>query len=143
MEESRWVTVSGNDTFGVAFVMLERLIDSVILIDHLNGIDKATKYIDGLNPEDTAISVITRAEILAGLDEKAEIFVKPLLDQYRLLIVDKTIADLSAKLRREHGWKLPDAFQAAISIENKIKLVTRNTKDFNPKKHDFVEIPYR
>ena len=122
--------------------MLERLIDSVILIDHLNGMDKATRFIEGLNPDETAISVITRAEILTGLDEEKEALVKSLLDQYRLLIVDKIIADFSAKLRREHGWKLPDAFQAAISIHHKIKFVTRNTKDFDPQKHDFVVIPY-
>ncbi len=122
--------------------MLERLIDSVILIDHLNGIDKATRFIDGLNPDKTAISVITRAEILAGLDEEEESLVKSLLDQYSLLIVDKIIADFSTKLRREHGWKLPDAIQAALSIHHKIKFVTRNTKDFDPKKHEFVVIPY-
>jgi len=122
--------------------MLEKLIDSVILIDHLNGRDKATQFVLGLNPEKTAISVITRAEILVGLDEEGEALVKPLLDQYQLLIIDKTIADLSAKLRRKHGWKLPDAFQAAISIHNKIKFTTRNTKDFDSGKHDFVEVPY-
>lgn len=121
---------------------LERLIDSVILIDHLNGIEKATRFIDGLNPNETAISVITRAEILTGLNEEEEGLVKSLLDQYNLIIVDKIIADFAAKLRREHGWKLPDAIQAAISIHHKIKLVTRNTKDFDPKKHDFIVIPY-
>jgi predicted nucleic acid-binding protein len=122
--------------------MLERLIDSVILIDHLNGIEKATAFIESLNPDNTAISVITRAEILVGIDEVAEKEVIPLLDQYQLLVIDKTISDLAAKLRRQHGWKLPDAFQAAIAIQNNIKLSTRNTKDFDPKKHDFVEIPY-
>jgi Predicted nucleic acid-binding protein, contains PIN domain len=122
--------------------MIERLLDSVILIDHLNGIDKATQYLLSLNPSETAISVITRAEILTGLNEEDEALVKPLLDQYLLLIIDKTTADLSAKLRREYHWKLPDAFQAALSVQHKIKLVTRNTKDFNPEEHVFVEIPY-
>jgi hypothetical protein len=41
-----------------------------------------------------------------------------------------------------NGWKLPDAFQAAIAILHDVKLCTRNTKDFNPQKHPFVEIPY-
>lgn len=122
--------------------MIERLIDSVILIDHLNGIDKATQFILDLNPAQTAISVITRAEILVGLDEEGQAQVKPLLDQYQLLIIDRLIADLSAQLRREHGWKLPDAFQAALAQHHKIKLTTRNTKDFDPKKHSFVEAPY-
>jgi predicted nucleic acid-binding protein len=122
--------------------MSERLLDSVILIDHLNGISKATQFILGLNPLQTAISVITRAEILAGLDEEGQPKVISLLDQYRLLIIDKPIADLSAQLRRKYGWKLPDAFQAALAQYHKRKLTTRNTKDFDPAKHHFVEIPY-
>ena len=123
--------------------MIIRLIDSVILIDHLNGIDKATRFIIKLDPLETAISVITRAEILTGLAEDELAEVKRLLDQYQLFIIDRPIADLAAKLRREHSWKLPDAFQAAIARHHKIKLITRNSKDFNPQKHDFVEIPYQ
>jgi predicted nucleic acid-binding protein len=41
------------------------------------------------------------------------------------------------KLRGE----LPDAFQAALASRHDLKLVTRNTKDFNPKEHHFVTIP--
>ena len=123
-------------------MMIERLIDSVIIIDHLNGIEDATRFILELNPQQTAISVITRAEILTGLDQDEQLKVTQLLDQYQLFIIDKPIADLAADLRREHGWKLPDAFQAALAIHHKTKLTTRNTKDFDPEKLDFVEIPY-
>ena len=122
--------------------MISRLIDSVILIDHLNGIDRATNFILELDPFQTAISVITRAEILAGLSKEEVAFATPLLDQYQLFIIDKPIADLAAKLRRETGWKLPDAFQAALAQYHKTLLTTRNTKDFDPKKHRFVEVPY-
>jgi hypothetical protein len=45
-------------------------------------------------------------------------------------------------LRKSQGWKLPDAFQAGLGIYHKIKLTTRNTKDFDPGRHDFAEIPY-
>ncbi|CAB1065216.1 hypothetical protein D1BOALGB6SA_10013 [Olavius sp. associated proteobacterium Delta 1] len=125
------------------FPVIVRLIDSVILIDHLNGIEKATRFIIKLDPVETAISVITRAEILTGLGETEQAEVIPLLDQYQLLIIDKPTADFAARLRREHGWKLPDAFQAALAQHHKIKLITRKSKDFNPRKHDFVEIPYK
>jgi hypothetical protein len=123
--------------------MISRLIDSVILIDHLNGIDRATNFILELDPLQTAISVITRAEILAGLSKEEIAFAMPLLDQYQLFIIDKPIADLAAKLRRETGWKLPDAFQAALAQYHKTLLTTRNTKDFDPNKHQFVEVPYK
>ncbi len=122
--------------------MTERLLDSVILIDHLNGIASATEFLEELDPRETAISVITRAEILVGITEENELMVKAFLDQYELLSIDKEIADLSAKLRKEYGWKLPDAFQAALAKYHRMKLTTRNTKDFDPLKHDFVEVPY-
>ena len=122
--------------------MIERLLDSVIIIDHLNGIDKATHFILNLDPRQTAISVISRAEILTGVPENSQANIIHLLDQYALLIIDKTIADLAANLRRKYSWKLPDAFQAALAKYHKVKLSTRNTKDFPPQKHDFVEIPY-
>lgn len=122
--------------------VIERLIDSVILIDHLNGIDKATRFILKLDPTLTAISVITRAEILTGFEESEQSDVISLLDQYQLLNIDQTIADLAVNLRRDFNWKLPDAFQASLAKHHKIKLTTRNTKDFDPRKHDFVEIPY-
>jgi len=122
--------------------MMDRLVDSVIIIDHLNGIDKATRFMLDLDPRQTAISVITRAEILTGIPENGEAEIIHLLDQYSLLIIDKPIADLAANLRRKNGWKLPDAFQAALAKYHKLKLSTRNTKDFQPQKHKFVEVPY-
>lgn len=123
-------------------MMLERLLDSVILIDHLNSVKAATRFVRGLDPRKTAVSVITRAEILVGIEEFDEKLVKAFLDQYRLLVIDRAVADLAANLRRTYHWKLPDAFQAAICMNNNIKLTTRNTKDFDPSKHSFIEIPY-
>jgi hypothetical protein len=122
--------------------VVERLLDSVILIDHFNGIPEATRFLSGLDPLRTAISVITRAEVLAGFDEETVQKPKALLDQYLLLGIGKEAADRAAALRREHGWKLPDAFQAALAMNAGIKLSTRNTKDFDPAKHPFIEVPY-
>jgi predicted nucleic acid-binding protein len=123
--------------------VLVRLLDSVILIDHLNDIPEATGFMLSLEPSETAISVITRAEILIGFDDDSIQRIASLLDQYELLIIDKAAADKAAELRRAYGWKLPDAFQAALAINNQIKLSTRNTKDFDPARHSFVEIPYK
>ncbi|MBN1850340.1 MAG: PIN domain-containing protein [Deltaproteobacteria bacterium] len=123
--------------------MLNRLLDSVILIDHFNNIPKATAFILSLKPEQTSISVITRAEILVGIADEDKDKVLSFLDQYAILPIDKEIADIAADLRQKHGWKLPDAFQSAIAVHYHIKLCTRNTKDFNPRKHLFIEIPYK
>lgn len=123
--------------------MPEILIDSVILIDHFNGWKQATQFILDVDPGKSVISVITRAEILVGFSEDELDWPKALLDQYKTLEIDKKVADKAAALRREHRWRLPDAFQAALCIENKITLMTRNTKDFDPRIHPFVQIPYR
>lgn len=127
----------------MACPMIERLIDSVIIIDHLNGVDDATHFLLGLNPEKTSISVITWAEILVGVEEANTDLVRSFLNQYKIFTIDKPVADLAAQMRRKFRWKLPDAFQAALARIHKILLTTRNTKDFNPSKHDFVEIPYK
>jgi hypothetical protein len=123
-------------------VMLERLLDSVILIDHLNGVQQATDFLLSLDPEKTALSVISYAEILTGLDDDGERKAVPLLSSFEMLGIDTAAAEKAAALRRQHGWKLPDAFQAALAILHDVRLCTRNTKDFDPRKHPFVEIPY-
>lgn len=124
--------------------MLEILLDSVILIDHFNDEKKATRFIARLDPKRVAISVITRAEILVGFEAgKEEEKARLLMDQFTLLTIDKVIADKTAQIRREFGWKLPDAFQAALAMHHRLRLATRNTKDFNPRKHSFVYVPYR
>ena len=115
------------------------LLDSVILIDHLNGVAAATRYLRTL--DGAHISVITRAEVLAGVDENAKVPVESLLARYATLPIDRPAADLAAQLRRKHRWKLPDAFQAALAQIHKLQLATRNTKDF-PVSLDFVVVPY-
>ena len=121
---------------------MKLLLDSVILIDHFNGIAAATAYLSEHHP-DAAISVITRAEVLTGFTPHDAVKAKRFLDCFPVLGIDAADADLAAELRRDHGWKLPDAFQAAIAQQHGLRLVTRNARDFPPKRHRFVVIPYR
>ena len=116
------------------------LLDSVVLIDHLNGISAATRYLESL--ADGSISVISRAEVLAGLTLSAVPAVKEWLDRYPTFAIDRRTADLAADLRRQYKWKLPDALQAAVAQQQGLKLATRNTKDFPPRRHSFVIVPY-
>ncbi len=117
------------------------LLDSVILIDHFNGIDAATRFISE-NYREVALSLITRAELLTGFDAETAEMVAGLLDRFPNLPIEKPIADSAARLRRRHGWKLPDAFQAAVARHHGLTLVTRNTRDFDPDRYDFVLAPY-
>ena len=118
------------------------LLDSVILIDHFNGIAAATDYLSA-HHADAAVSVITRAEVLTGFERRDARKAIQFLDCFPTLGIDQAIADLAATLRRDHGWMLPDAFQAAVAQRHGLKLVTRNQRDFPPQRHRFVVIPYR
>jgi predicted nucleic acid-binding protein len=120
---------------------LRYLIDSVILIDHFNGREEATRYLAGIARE-AALSVITRAEVLTGFDSAGTAGALGLLDRFPTLIIDKPVADLAGRLRREHRWKMPDALQAALASYHSLSLVTRNTRDFPPDRHSFVVLPY-
>jgi predicted nucleic acid-binding protein len=59
------------------------------------------------------------------------------------LSIDQAIAGAAALLRARYRWKLPDAFQAALARSHRLKLVTRNARDFPPERHRFVLVPYR
>ena len=107
------------------------LLDSVILIDHFNGRAEATDYLL-VERGNAAISVIRRAEVLAGFDAVL----------FPVLAVTEEVADVAAALRRQHRWKLPDAFQAALAQIHKLRLATRHTRDFPADQFGFVTVPY-
>jgi predicted nucleic acid-binding protein len=92
---------------------------------------------------DAHVSVISRAEVLAGTHPDGVTLVTELLDRYPTLQIDKKIADLAAELRRTHRWKLPDAFQAAVAQVHGLQLATRNTRDFPPARYPWVVEPYQ
>jgi len=119
------------------------LLDSVILIDHFNDIDKATDYLRSVRTE-AVLSVVTRAEVLVGFEsEEARCRGIALLNHFACLPITLEIADRAAALRCEHGWRLPDAFQAALAQEHGLSLSTRNTRDFDAEAHPFVTVPPR
>lgn len=120
---------------------MKYLLDSVILIDHFNGVQAATQFLAEYGPV-CAISVITRAEVLTGFEARTEPLARRLLDNFRVLAIDVQTADLAASLRRENRWKLPDALQAAVARRYELVLVTRNTKDFRSGGPLEVLVPY-
>ena len=122
--------------------MTRYLLDSVIIVDHFNGVEAATEFL-AANGRDCSISVITRAETLAGFPAELEHLARELLDSFVTLPVTVEVADTAARLRRTQRWKLPDAIQAAIALEEGLILVTRNTRDFNDGNPVPVKVPYQ
>ena len=122
--------------------MARYLLDSVIVIDHFNGVEAATEFL-AAHGRDCVISVITRAETLAGFPAASESLARELLDTFATLPVTVEVADAAARLRRTQRWKFPDAIQAAIAIQEGLTLVTRNTRDFKAGSPVAVETPYQ
>jgi predicted nucleic acid-binding protein len=120
------------------------LIDSVIIIDHLNAVAQATKWLVGLPEGSAVISPITRAEVLSGArDEREEGLIFHTLDIYACLVIDQRVADIAATIRKTAKIKLPDAIQAALAQVYNLKLATRNTKDFKKSKFPSIVVPYK
>ena len=122
--------------------MARYLLDSVIVIDHFNGVEAATEFL-AAHGRDCVISVITRAETLAGFPAESLLHGRQLLDEFTALPVTVEVADVAAQMRRTERWKLPDAIQAAIALQEGLTLVTRNTEDFRASSPVAVETPYQ
>jgi predicted nucleic acid-binding protein len=122
--------------------MMKYLLDSVILIDHFNNISQASAFIQE-NKAVSAISVITRAEVLTGFSLAHRPLAAKFLNYFVTLNIETDIADLTAQLRSQYRWKLPDALQAAVAQHHQLILVTRNTKDFPVDKYNFVITLYQ
>lgn len=126
--------------------MADRLLfDTTILVDHLRGNERARRYIKSV-PETKCISVITRAELFAGVfdaDEQAK--VEALLSVFRVYDVTSRIAEQGGYFKRDfqpsHGTGLADALIAATADVQNARLVTLNVKHF-PMLDDVI-VPYR
>ncbi|HMJ02665.1 MAG TPA: type II toxin-antitoxin system VapC family toxin [Conexibacter sp.] len=104
--------------------MPDLLVDTDVFVDHLRG---ARPF----EPEGALVSysTITRAELFAGRASQ-EAAVRTLLDPFRELTVDRAVAELGGRLRREQGVPIADALIAATALVNDLALATRNLRDF-------------
>jgi toxin FitB len=100
------------------------LVDTDVLVDHLRGARPFDP--DGVP---VSYSTITRAELFAGRASQ-EAAVRTLLDPFRELAVDRNVAELGGRLRREHGVPIADALIAATALAHGLTLFTRNHNDF-------------
>jgi predicted nucleic acid-binding protein len=117
------------------------LLDSTVIIDHFNGIVPATSFLMD-NIEECVASVVTLAELLSRPSPGDQSQELALMSHLSVLPIEVADALLAAEFRRDQKLKLPDAFQAALSKRHGLRLVTRNTKDFNPATFSFVDVPY-
>lgn len=123
------------------------VIDTDVMIDHLRGVTGARDLLLELIEQGSppAVSVITVAEIEAGLFEEERPYVEALLDKLWVLPLDADIARTGGRFRREygssHGVLLPDALIAATAVRHAGALYTLNRKHYPMPELDVV-VPY-
>ena len=107
------------------------LVDSNIIIYHLNGDKIATDFLKN-NHTLCAISQITYVEVLSfELTDNEFITTKELLDSFRIIDVTKSISIQCIKNRKIKKIKIPDNIIGSTAQTNNLILVTHNTSDFN------------
>ena len=120
---------------------LSELFDTNILIDHLNGVAKATREIR--RSHDPAISVITWIEVMTGAaSPNEEAVLRAFLSNFQCLEITREVAERAALNRRQKRIKMPDAIILATAGVAGRQLVTRNAKDF-PAGIRGVKVPYK
>jgi len=112
------------------------LVDTDVLIDHLRGIDVASRYIaQMMQGAQMFLSSITIAELFSGVREGQEQkHLHQLLSLFSWVTVDHSIAKVGGLFRRDyqksHGVGLADAIIAASAQHVNATLVTLNKKHF-------------
>jgi predicted nucleic acid-binding protein len=120
---------------------VSELFDTNILIDHLNGVAKATREIR--RSHDPAISVITWIEVMTGAASPSEeAILRAFLSNFHYLEMTREVAEGAAVIRRQKSIKMPDAIILATAEAAGRVLVTRNVKDF-PAVARGVRVPYK
>jgi predicted nucleic acid-binding protein len=115
--------------------------DSDVLIDYFDGIATAAEEL--AHYDHVLISRITWMEILVGAPTDAlRRLREDFLRQFPVIELDEVVAREAITLRQEYKLKLPDAIIWASARRNNALLVTRNTRDFDPREPG-IRIPYR
>ena len=110
---------------------MKYLVDSNIIIYHLNGHRIATEFLSE-HDEEIAISQITLIEVMSfPFSPEEEKIVSDLLMGFRLIDVDTEISLRAIENQKRKKIKIPDNIIASTAMVHDLVLVTRNTKDFN------------
>ncbi len=108
------------------------LVDTDALIDFLRKKDEARLLLEKASrAADLYLSVVTLAELLAGMRPSEEKATEELIGGFSVLPVTEKIARRAGALRRRHkSVLLPDCLIAATGLEEDCVLLTGNRKDY-------------
>jgi len=119
---------------------MRAIIDSDVLIDYLQGNEKAKQELDRYTQRE--ISIISWMEVLIGADTpEEERACRDFLSTCTVHPLSVDIASEAVRLRRQFRVRLPDAIVWATARFNSCLLITRNSKRFSAAEPG-VRIPY-
>lgn len=119
---------------------MKYLVDSNILIYHLNGEEIATNFLFS-SKSDCYLSWITYIEVLSfSFSAENEKNVIALLDDFNILGIDGDIARQAVKNRKIKKIKIADNIIASTAQVHNLTLVTRNISDFKSINIDIKDI---
>lgn len=127
--------------------MKKVLVDTDVLIDFLRGVKGADDYLREISRDaNLYCSVITVAEIHAGMLEKEKGKTNAFLEGLFVLPVTQEVAENAGRFKREiksHALELDDCLIAATAYLEKAVLVTKNRKHYPINELDIESPKYR
>ena len=134
------IRYSGKKILEVNMKDKQYLIDSNIIIYHLNGEVVATKFLTNLAGQ-CFISRLTFIEVLSfEFTEKEEQNIRNLLETFSVLDTSEEIALQCIKNRKIRKIKIADNIIGSTAQVNSLVLVTRNIKDFTSLEVEILNI---
>ena len=120
------------------------MFDTNILIDHLQGVAKASELLGKAKEGKIGyISTITEAELFAGEIRDDDIkILEEMLSLFWKVELSSGIARTAGLIKRQYGLKLADAAIAATALVSGCTLLTRNISDFKRVNGLELEKPY-
>ena len=110
------------------------LVDTDILINFLRGREKARTFLSSLiNESIIYCSVVTAAEIFAGMKEHEREKTTDLLDSLNIIDVTREIAEKAGSYKssiKSHELELDDCFIAATAFARNAVIATGNGKHY-------------
>ena len=119
---------------------MRAIIDRDVLIDYLQGLNKAKSELDRYARRE--MSIVSWMEIMAGADSpEEEKACQGFLNSFTSHPLSLEVASEAVKIRKKFRIRLPDAIVWATARSQGCLLVTRNTKAF-PASEPGIRIPY-
>jgi predicted nucleic acid-binding protein len=124
------------------------LLDTSVIIDALNQKKNRNAFLLDLAERGHTLACcpVNVAEVYAGMKAKEEQRTLDLLSSLQFFPITFRIAELAGRLRQIHGRRgrmlsIPDTMIAAVAIDNRLILLTDNTRDFPMKELQLFPLP--